>query len=200
MGGEATFIEPDKHMMDKTQNLNHKIVFTGCPGAGKTSVIDYLQRKGVKTFPEAPRLIIEQQRRVGTGILPQEDFTGFSLLVLEEMLLQYNQPTSEITIYDRAIPDVVAYFKSRGEEPPPHILQMAPKLRYNQKVVMFPPWEEIYSKDGVRYESFDEAEKIAESLASVYQSLGYTLIAVPKTSVQERAAFIMDVLNIKAEP
>jgi predicted ATPase len=195
----ATFIELYKHMMDNSQNIRNKIVFTGCPGAGKTSVIDYLKKVGVKSFPEAPRFIIAQQSRIENGILPQEDFSGFSQLVFKEMLLQYNQPAPEITIYDRAIPDVVAYFESRGEEPPANILRMAQTLKYAPRVVMFPPWKEIYAKDSVRYESFDEAQKIAESLVVVYRSLGYTLIDVPKTSVQERAAFIVDALQIEAD-
>ena len=50
------------------------IIITGGPGAGKTSLLDALARRGYMTFPEVSRsLIREQAAALPNGVLPWTD-------------------------------------------------------------------------------------------------------------------------------
>ena len=60
------------------------------------------------------------------------------------------------------------------------------------RVFLLPPWEEIYTSDAERYESFEEATKIHAYLVDTYTKYGYDLHEVPKTSVAERFQFIIN--------
>jgi predicted ATPase len=62
-------------------------------------------------------------------------------------------------------------------------------------VFIFPPWEAIYRTDDARWEPFETAVKVHESLVSTYSSLGYELIEVPRKSVEERVEFILNVVQ-----
>ena len=54
-----------------------------------------------------------------------------------------------------------------------------------------PIWEDIYRKDNERKEEIGQAIIIERSIISVYQSKGYTLIEIPKISIEKRADFII---------
>ncbi len=170
---------------------NIKIVFTGCPGSGKTTTIGLLQNYGIDSLPEVPRMIIEQQQKKEKAILPQTNFVQFTQLVLEEMIRQYNRPNKNITIFDRAIPDLIAYLKCRNISPPKNIFIQARKYKYYNKVFIFPPWKEIYENDGIRYETFEEAKAIYNCLLHEYTEYGYEIIKVPKLSNEKRVEFLL---------
>jgi predicted ATPase len=55
---------------------------------------------------------------------------------------------------------------------------------------MFPPWEEIFTADGIR-PSFKTSLATYADLRSAYTGSGYTLIEVPKCSVKARVSFIL---------
>ncbi len=75
--------------------------------------------------------------------------------------------------------------------------QAAHNLKYNQKVFVTPPWEEIYCNDSERKQTFDEAaltyNHIVEAYA--YSKYGYELIEIPKTDVKNRVEFILQHVN-----
>jgi predicted ATPase len=62
------------------------------------------------------------------------------------------------------------------------------------KIFHFSPWQEIYTTDNERYESFDASVKIDAFLIEAYSELGYQLINVPFGSVEERTNFILNSL------
>lgn len=182
----------------KQYRMEHaKIICTGSPGSGKTIIIGLLEAYGITCLPEIPRLIIEQQSNIENGILPQSNFPEFAQLVLQQMLTQYKQTSNRLIIYDRGIPDIVAYFKSQGKIAPQNIQQHAHNTSYYPKVFMFPPWKEIYKKDGARYESYKDALAIHKALVDVYKSLGYSIIVVPKVDKQDRLEFVLN--HLKAD-
>lgn len=49
------------------------VIVTGGPGAGKTTLIAELARRGLATSPEAGRAVIRDQRAVGGAGLPWID-------------------------------------------------------------------------------------------------------------------------------
>jgi predicted ATPase len=62
--------------------------------------------------------------------------------------------------------------------------------RYDH-VVVLPPWEEIYTRDDERLESFDEARDIHEALLAMYSDFNYSSLTVPIGNIEERAAYIL---------
>ena len=62
--------------------MNHKIIFTGGPGSGKTSTIAYLESLGYKSVPESGRKIIQQQLKINSTSLPWKNKKSFRDLMV----------------------------------------------------------------------------------------------------------------------
>ncbi len=115
---------------------DHFFVVTGGPGAGKTSLITELARRGFHTIPEAGRAIIRAEMQSGGSALPWADRVSYA-----ERMLQYDlhahhtaQGLAGPVIFDRAIPDVLGYLKLCGLTPPPRLTTAAKANRYNRRV------------------------------------------------------------------
>ena len=175
---------------------NQLIVFTGAPGAGKTSTLEELARLGWSVSPEAARAIIRHSMHVGGPALPWGDLTAFR----DAMLLQTEKDYWEArklpgpVFFDRGWPDSETVPFSEEI-----LTQMAP-LRYYPEVFVFRPWEEIYSQDAERKQSFAEACQSCEHMCQSYLRLGYTLVDVPPGSIPERARWILRHLRLVYTP
>ncbi|MCT4644761.1 MAG: AAA family ATPase [Carboxylicivirga sp.] len=176
--------------------LKRRIVLTGSPGAGKTVVIDLLQKKGFTCHSEVPRLVMEEQKELIDGILPQTNFMAFAELVINRMVEQYWQESSDLCFFDRGIPDVLAYCNNAELTIPVEFFNYSNQYKYNKKVFFFPPWKEIYEKDCIRYETFEQAKTISEHLMHQYRSLLYEIIEIPRLSPVKRVQFILDHLKV----
>ncbi|WP_291733262.1 AAA family ATPase [Leisingera sp. F5] len=62
----------------------------GQPGAGKTSLIQELARRGCHTLPESGRAIIREEIQSGGGALPWADRMAYTEQMLERDLRTYN--------------------------------------------------------------------------------------------------------------
>jgi predicted ATPase len=69
------------------------------------------------------------------------------------------------------------------------------KDRNHLRVFLVPPWPEIYITDAERQHSFDAAVAEFMRLSTVYPSLGYEVVLLPKTSVQDRADLVLAMLS-----
>jgi predicted ATPase len=70
-------------------------------------------------------------------------------------------------------------------------MEAAAAHRYQEPVFVAPPWKEIYTTDEMRRATFAQAESFYEKVISAYDKLGYELIELPRSSVEERVALIM---------
>ena len=172
-------------------------IITGAPGTGKTSILRELFSLGFKTGDEYARNIIREQQKIGGDILPWKNIKAFQNEVLSRRIQFYESiGDSELAFVDRGIPDQLAFAKYRGFSPA--ILQeKLEKYKYANKVFITHPWKEIYSKDQIRKELFEEVERMHETICKVYCDLGYSLVSVPKVQPDERAKFIIDNIEEK---
>lgn len=69
--------------------------------------------------------------------------------------------------------------------------------RYNDMAFMLPPWPEIYRTDRERRHTLAVAIAEYERLTDAYTGLGYAATILPKTSVADRADFILNALAEK---
>ncbi|MBR9884352.1 MAG: AAA family ATPase [Oceanospirillales bacterium] len=176
--------------------MNNRVVLTGGPGSGKTSVIKFLKSLGYPSAPEVGRKVIQAQMKSQGTALPWEDKAAFRDEMIYEEIINYNAYGNDtITFFDRSIIDSYGY--SRLEDIPVSdlLLKKCHELIYNQKVFIFPPWESIYENDVERKQDFNEAVATYEAMVRAYEKFGYELVEVPKASVRERAEFVLKVVN-----
>ncbi|XOB63770.1 AAA family ATPase [Campylobacterota bacterium DY0563] len=176
--------------------MNNRVIFTGGPGSGKTSVIEFLCHMGYQSAPEVGRKVIQAQVKSQGSALPWLDKIAFrDEMVLEEIKNYENFGDTEVTLYDRSIIDSYGYSKLERIPISELLLDKCCELDYCRKVFIFPPWEEIYENDAERKQDFNEAVATYDEMVSAYTKFGYDLIEVPKASVKERAQFIVSKLT-----
>jgi predicted ATPase len=175
-----------------------KVVITGGPGTGKTSIINDLENRGVLCYDEISRQITLQARNDGIEQLFLEDPLLFSQKLLEGRTKQFLDACKEpenIVFLDRGLPDVLAYMDYIGDPYPAHFVETCESYQYDS-IFILAPWQEIFTSDSERYESFEEAIEIHHHLLETYKRFSYQLIDVPFDSVKNRSDFILDSLNL----
>lgn len=167
-----------------------RIVITGAPGTGKSTVLNLLAQKGHTILPEMARdLIVEQQAIEGSTLVPWLDHPSFGLELFQRQLNQYHQAEG-VTFYDRGILDNLAYLR-RDSCPNLDLEDKAKAYPYYERVFLMPPWEEIYDKDDVRWEDLDLMLEIDQALKGIYKDFGYDVLIVPKEDPESRLNFIL---------
>lgn len=172
---------------------NKKIVITGGPGTGKSSIIDQLELRGHTCLHEVSREITAEAQRHGIDQLFLEEPVLFSEKLLDARIVQHAQAlnaSEDLVFIDRGIPDVVAYLNYFGNSYPAKFNNACSKYFYDH-IFLLPPWKDIYHTDKERYESFDQASLIYNYIKKTYITLGYFPIEVPLESVELRCEFIL---------
>ena len=168
-----------------------KIVITGGPGTGKSSLLDLLRQKGYRCENEVAREVIRDQLLINGNLVPWADLLGYSKLVFNR-IAQVTKEADQfsVTIFDRSAVDVIAYLR-HGEIPvPEYMMEAVQKLGYHKTVFFAPFWPQIYLNDAERKENAQLAEEISDALNETYRLLGFEVCQLEKVSAQTRANFI----------
>jgi len=174
-----------------------RIVITGGPGSGKTSLIHHLQKLGYPVMHEISREIILEARKSGTEQLFLEDPILFSEKLLKGRFNQYEEASSissPLLFYDRGLVDIVAYLDYAGTDYPQKFIDLCNEHRYD-RVFVLPPWEEIYHSDNERYESYSQATSIYNMLKSSYEKFGYIIREIKPGTIEERVEQILNFIQ-----
>ena len=180
-----------------------KIVITGGPGTGKTTLVDYLEASGHICYPEIIRDLTEAAKKASGNnefntnpLAFVDDPLAFNKQLLEGRMQQFlsaaqNKPG--FVFFDRGIPDVLAYMDYFRQDYSEEYENACKEMRYD-RVILLPPWEEIYQSDGERFETFQEAQEIHAYLENTYVRYNYEPILLPTAPIAERAALILEAL------
>jgi len=177
--------------------MQQKIVITGGPGTGKSSLINELIQQNYYRMSEISRKVIVDAKKKGIDQLFLTEPLLFSELLLEGREQQYINAGNEnasVVFFDRGIPDIHAYMNYIGVDYPDFYKKKSLKYKYTS-VFMTPPWQEIYHSDEERYESFEQSLAIHNHLNKTYLELGYSILNVPIGSIKERVKFVLNSLK-----
>ena len=175
-----------------------KIVITGGPGTGKSTLINELIKRGHTCLEEISRQVTLDAKKDGIDQLFLTKPLLFSELLLKGRQKQFIDADiykNQTIFFDRGIPDVLAYMDYIGDIYPEKFVEASKNSAYDL-VFILKPWEAIYTSDNERYESFDQALQIHDNLVNTYKNYNYTLIDVPFDTVENRTNFILKVLGM----
>lgn len=173
-------------------------LFTGGPGAGKTTVLDELKQQGHLVIAEAARDIIKNQQATGGNATHTGNRIEYCDLMLKKSITDYTKMipvTERIIFFDRGIPDLYSYAERFCGGVTSEIIEAVNHYRYNHKAFLFPPWPEIYCHDTERKQDFKEAIETYHAVKEGYLNCGYEVIEIPKVSITERAEYILKIID-----
>ena len=167
-----------------------RILLTGGPGFGKSSIISALEKRGEIVFHEVSRHIISEQLATGGDCTPWQNVECFSEQVLNGRIHQYHAATG-FSFYDRGLPDIAAFLRKDKKPVPDELWELCRQLPYATKIFVTAPWESIFQNDAERKEDFVAAVAVHKAIQWVYNELGYTLVNVPMGTISDRADFVL---------
>lgn len=175
-----------------------KIVITGGPGTGKSTIIKELIKRGYNCLEEISRQVTLDAQKEGVDQLFLTQPLLFSERLLEgrkQQFIKANNSKTDFIFIDRGVHDVLAYMDFIGDSYPQGFVDVCNQCKYDYSFVL-KPWKEIYTSDNERYENFDQAIEIHENLAKTYKSYNYNLVDVPFGAVEDRVNFILKILGM----
>jgi predicted ATPase len=174
----------------------HRVVITGGPGAGKTSLIAELGRRGFATIGESARAVIAE--RVARGLPPRPDPESFAREILRRDLEKYSVPreAAGIVFYDRCAVEALGMVSAAAPLREQDLRAQLEALKFHELVFVLPPWKAIYRMDAERDHSFEHAERVHGEIVRWYVRCGYRIDEVPRLSVEQRAVHVLRSLGI----
>ncbi|MEM6386211.1 MAG: AAA family ATPase [Pseudomonadota bacterium] len=166
-----------------------KVVITGCSGGGKSSLISKLSSRGHAVVKEPGRRVIAAERAGGGTGFPWEDAERFADLAFWMAVGDHATATADVTFFDRSALDQAAWYARQNSRPPGEV------PGYDRTVFLAPPWQEIFENDPDRQHGFADAVAEYDDLLARLPTWGYTPVILPKTSVIERADFIVNAVT-----
>lgn len=179
---------------------NKKIVISGGPGSGKSTLVSLLRRNGYVCVDEFSRTLIENAQKKGEHNIFKSQPLYFSEEVWKARREKYekfkpkiNKTKSSYTFFDRGLHDVVAYLDCIGVPYNPH--QFDPSSFHYDMAMLLPPWEAIYTQDNERKEDFEEAEKLYFYIKKTYQKYKIPIFEIPFERPEVRISTLLKYLN-----
>ena len=170
---------------------NLRFVITGGPGAGKTTVLNALSQRGYIYASDSARAIIRE--RLASGLSPRPPLEQFGKDILHMDIARYQEtPVIDRPVFfDRGIVDALYLLEQQNAIAPGEAEECVRSFPYNEVVLLFPPWKEIYSTDSERDQTFYESAEVFEGLKRWYARWAYRTIEVPRTAIDHRVTFIL---------
>lgn len=168
------------------------VVLTGQPSSGKSTLLEALAKIGFTTSKETAREYVYEQMERGLTIQEiRSDMAHLQSSILGRSITRaLEADPSQLVIFDRGIPDSIAYHRHHGLNPE-YSRKASEQVRY-KKVFMLDAVG--FKQDGIRSESAEIAQRMEDELIKAYSELGYEIIRVPAVSVEERVNIIVRAL------
>lgn len=173
--------------LGKTQ----KIVVTGGPGVGKTSILTNLELLGECVVREVPADYLIYWNALGSTMLKPVD--EYRILDLQKQREDRVPQDVKRVFLDRSCYDILAYLDSMPEVYP-IVLEEAEKRDYD--VVLFiEPLDSYQQIDVLRHEDQEEALNLGKKIEEEYRKAGLDLIYIKNGPLEQRVQQILDELE-----
>ena len=171
-----------------------RIVITGGPGAGKTTLLLALQARGYTIVGDSARTIIQDRRRRGLSPRPNAHEFAHETLRMDIENFVHHAATPGHVFFDRSVLDALCGLDRVSPLSESELSMWPSKYQYYSKVFVLPPWKAIYVNDAERDHTFEHAESVDRIAQEWYRRCGYQVLELPKVSVDERCAFVLEAL------
>lgn len=166
-----------------------RVVITGGPSVGKTTIISLLQQRGFSVVHEQATQIIKEGQ-----VLPWVDRKAFQSEVIRRQLEAEAalNDSQELIFLDRGLFDGEAYYiYDKLDIPPVFAEYNASRYALAFLVEMLP----FFDANEIRRENLDFTKEITDILESCYTSRNIPVIRVPALSPEERVDFVLSVVR-----
>lgn len=174
--------------------INRRIVVAGGPGAGKTTLLLALQERGYTIVPDSPRVIIKERKSRGLSPRPEPPEFAYDVLRMDIDHYRAISADDKLVFFERGIPDALGALTHLGLLTAADTGRYLAEFPYSRRVLVLPPWEQIYTTDDERDQTFGESVRVHAAVRDWYTRCGYELIEVPRMSVDERCEFVLRTL------
>jgi len=171
-----------------------RVVITGGPGVGKTTLLAELGARGCATVAESARAIISERRARGQS--PRPEPVAFAREILRRDIEKYGAHPGEsgLVFFDRGVIEALGMLHEAAPLPASELDAALRAYLFHSPVFVLPPWSSIYATDAERDHSFPWVEHVHSQLVRWYRSCGYVLCEVPRLPVAARAEFVLRAL------
>ncbi|MCP4400474.1 MAG: ATP-binding protein [bacterium] len=179
-----------------------RVVITGGPCSGKTTLVQALRERGFHTLPEAALTVIERLNRE-YGVVQQKTWrrshpVEFQRLVTQQQAEQETRIPADagVIFCDRGRYDALAYFQLFEIVMPEDLLRLIEETAYAQVFLLDTLSDFSQRADTGRTSDRQASIRLCALLEQVYQHYGYTPIHVPECPLQQRIDRVLRYLGI----
>tara|TARA_X000000950_G_scaffold175716_1_gene213575 strand:- start:8940 stop:9482 length:543 start_codon:yes stop_codon:yes gene_type:complete len=170
-----------------------KIVISGGPGGGKTTIINSLKDKGYYCYDEISRELIKKYKKKYNQNIFFENPLEFSNILWEKREEQYKnsiiQKKYDKVFFDRSLLDITSYLEFIGKRNL-NLERKLTNLKYDI-IFLIKPIKKNYKIDFSRHEDFSQSLKIHNILERNYKN-HFKTVNVPFEKLKDRLKFIID--------
>ena len=178
---------------------NRRIVVTGGPGAGKTTLLLALHERGYAIVADSARAIIRERKSRGLSPRPEPPEFGYDVLRMDIDQYRAIPAHGDLVFFERGIPDSLGALAHLGLLTPADTGRYLSEFPYSRKVLVLPPWEQIYTTDDERDQTYGESVRVHAAVCDWYTRCGHELIEVPRMPVEARCEFVLRTLARSGE-
>lgn len=179
--------------------IPNRIVITGGPGVGKTTIINELRRRGIQVLDESAAEVIRNEVNNGNSEYWSDAEFCSNILRLQISREIETEDLQGQLFQDRSFIDTYAFLNHAPALTPPSaevnqtINRLRPNERYFRIVFFVQDLGESFTNE-VRREDLEESRRIDQALRLEFTQRGYQIADIPPASLIERADEILRVL------
>lgn len=175
-----------------------RVIVSGGPGVGKTTLLRALAAAGHRVVDESARELIRERR--AQGLPPRPEPARFAREILRRDTEKYSQSTEGPgwVFFDRSPIEALAMLQAAGGIDADAHARCLAGFHFHRQVLLLPPWPAIYATDAERDHSFVHCEQVHRELLRLYGDLGYELAVVPCVDVPARVRHVQALLGLGA--
>ncbi|MEI6806243.1 MAG: AAA family ATPase [Myxococcaceae bacterium] len=179
--------------------IPNRIVITGGPGVGKTTIINELKRRGFQVLDESAADVISNELNNGNSEYWRDPEFCNNILRLQISRETETENLRGQLFQDRSVIDTYAFVNHAPALTPPStevnqtINGLRPNERYFRFVFFVQDLGESFTHEG-RREDLQESRRIDQALRVEFTQRGYQIVDIPPASPSERVDQILRVL------